>query len=375
MEYYALTDSLRDGDVIMADGRRFYRFVFGTFQWERTTILLPYLTQGTPFYEKFRIVGEDEAQELLLKKGKKLQTLLGRAEAMAKSALESRVTPEGKPELEWVLEVSVALTDMEERIVFLLYRAAECTCWDAERMLQEGFLPPIRRAVEILISKAGISTEAYLTQVRKNRISRNVLLMELSSRMNQAGEAEEQIRRARQFLYGDIPSFSGEMTMKDGPVSQNLVPAMKIYQQANRLAFEGRKIVHGISNPVLRMQDGNLYLAFFAYVYTRQNLQEKKIPRPSLWLLTDLTTGNLVRRISCSEEDFSPRSHEELCSTENPNAVSVDYQKVYGMLDSVRQQFLEGGTLNREMYNGYLEQILQAVPPSYHCFYKDLTNV
>ena len=44
MQYYELLDPLRHGDVILTDGRKHFRFSFGPYRWERTTIFLPYIT-------------------------------------------------------------------------------------------------------------------------------------------------------------------------------------------------------------------------------------------------------------------------------------------------------------------------------------------
>ena len=73
MQYYELLDPLRQGDVILTDGRKHFRFSFGPYQWERTTIFLPYLTEGTALFGKCREIDEKQAlrQEVIHHTAKK----------------------------------------------------------------------------------------------------------------------------------------------------------------------------------------------------------------------------------------------------------------------------------------------------------------
>ena len=44
-------------------------------------------------------------------------------------------------------------------------------------------------------------------------------------------------------------------------------------------------------------------------------------------------------------------------------------------LDQLRQGYLESGKLDAAGYQRYLAQMLQAVPPAYHRFYQELSNI
>lgn len=155
-------------------------------------------------------------------------------------------------------------------------------------------------------------------------------------------------------------------------------PALDAYQKIRPLALGGVKLPHGVSNPVLRMRGGRVCMAFFVYTYTRGEIQSGVIRRPTSWLVADLATGELLERISCSREDFSDASFTEVFSTDNPNegkATKAYYERVYGMLDAVRKRILEGGSFPEDGYEAYMRDILEVVPPAYHRFYRELSNV
>ena len=387
MQYYELLDPLRHGDVILTDGRKHFRFSFGPYQWERTTIFLPYITEGTSLFGKCREIQEQEAQELLLKKGKLLSYLLKKADQIAEQAHRGQVDKGGEPYINHPRAVADELSDLEEKIVALLHDLCEDTPWTVKQLQEAGFTPQICLAVDLLTHRKGDSYGTYLTRLRQNRLARNVKLMDLSHNMNldripnptQADrDRVEKYRRARQFLYGDIPSFEEQVDEKSSDVAKAApISAMNIYQALNPLALGGRKVPHGLSNPVLRSRDGKLYLAFFVYTYSRQDIQNKAIPRPVSWMLADLETGKLVEEIPCSREDFSQAPAEGRYSTENPNGRMPGdfYQKVFGMLDQLRQGYLQSGNLDTAGYQAYLNQMLRAVPPAYHRFYQELSKI
>ena len=157
-----------------------------------------------------------------------------------------------------------------------------------------------------------------------------------------------------------------------------LIPAMDVYQKIRPLALGGVKIPHGISNPVLRKRDSRICIAFFVYTYTRGDLQNGAIRRPTSWITTDLVTGAILDRIQCADEDFSDASFTEYFSTNNPNAgksTKEYYQSVYASLDSIRRTIIEKDSFPKDAYAEYIRSILEVVPPAYHRFYWELSNV
>lgn len=367
MEYFELTDAMRSGDVIGVDGRKHYRFVFGPYKWERTTAFQAYLTEGTPLYGSFRKVAEADAQELLLKKGRFLSNALAKADKM--------MGRNGEP----YAGIAEALTDWEEKLTALLNGICVCFGQTGEALRQKGFPLNACMAVALLQGNTGESYSEYLRKIRDNRIARNVKLMELSQKMGEGNASAAELKswsEARQYLYGDIPEVSE--LRASGAQPPAFVPAMTVFQRLRPEALEGRKIPHGMSNPVLRKSGEELQLAFFVYTYNREELRAGAIHRPASWITADITTGKKIRTVSCGTEDFSPAPYEVLCSTQNPNADIADpdfYRETYAELDRLRLAWLENGEVSAKDYERYLSRILKAVPPAYHRFYRELSKL
>jgi len=382
MNYYELLDDLRAGDLIREDGRRHYRFVFGSFQWERTTLFQAYITENTPLTGKFRPVSEEQAQEKLMVQGRKLSQLLKKADTIAEEAHAGQVDKAGKPYIEHPRAVADSLTDWEEKIVALLHDVCEDTPWTVADLRRSGFTPKICAAVDLMTHRPEDSYGQYLTRLRNNRIARNVKLMDLSHNMDldripnptdKDRARVEKYRKARQFLYGDIPGFE-EAVDAERP-EKSLIPVMQIYQRIYPQALEGQKVPYGLSNPVLHQRNGQLCLAFFVYTYSRADLQKGELGRPVRWILADPVSGKLQENIPCSREDFSGASRAERFSTANPNG-PVGAQQLaaaYARLDTVRQTMVQTGQPDRQEYQQYLDQMLTAVPPAYHRFYRELS--
>lgn len=386
MAYFELLDALHQGDVIRTDGRKHFRFVFGTYQWERTTLFQAYLTQNTPLFGKCREISEEDAQKLLMAKGKVLSPLVKKADSIAAEVYGDLIDTRGVSYIRKLREEADSLKDWEEKITALLQNVCRDSDWTVEKLRGAGFTPAICLAVNLLTRKPGQSYGEYLTKLRVNRIARNVKLLDLSVKIDldrlqnvtqEEKERAQVFRKARQYLYGDIPAFTEEIDERKGEnLDSAIVSAMDVYRKIRSLAFGGGKIPHGISNPVLRMHGGKLCLAFFAYSYTRQNLEQGMMPRPSRWLVAELDSGSLIEEISCGKTDFSDAPEKQLCSTANPNPpMSPEmFRRIYGVLDEVRNGYKQTGKLDTAAYETYFEAMLQAVPPSYHRFYRELSK-
>ena len=75
-------------------------------------------------------------------------------------------------------------------------------------------------------------------------------------------------------------------------------------------ALGGKKIPHGVSNPVFRKsEDGEYKVCAFIYLYQAQELKDKNVRRPTKWMSMDLKTG-AVTEYNCSDLDFSGASAE-----------------------------------------------------------------
>ena len=384
MDYYILMDRFRFGQIIRVDGRKHYRFVFGCYQWERTTLFQPYITKGTELFGKCRQLSQEQAMNLLTQYGRRLSQQLKDARTLAEKTLEGKVGKDGQAFMDYVSSVADSLADWDERIAVLLFYV----CQEQPQKLSEieaaGFAPGICLAVKLLAAQTGITYEAYLKNIRQNRIARNVKLMVLSACMNRIDPdraTQEELRNlqsckeARQFLYGDIAAFEGKVDEQADAPRKLWKSTMDIYQSIRPVALEGRKVPYGLSNPVLCRRGDELCLAFFVYTYSREDLQRGQLKRPDLWLIADVENGRLLERISCTQQDFSEASREERYSTDNPRGQkdSAFFTETYELLDEVRQTYIKTGKLSQDGYNKYLDQILLAVPPAYHRFYRELS--
>lgn len=386
MRYFELTDSLRRGEIIREDGRKHYRFSFGTFQWERTTVFQAYITEGTPLYGQFRQIPEQDAQPLLMQHGKVLSQQLQKAEAIAKDAHASHTDKAGKPYIDHIQEVVEGLTDWEEQTAAWLHEIGSCPQWTVSRLREAGIGEKICRSVQLLTGQPNEAYSVYLRKLRMDRIARRVKIADVtyyieSAREETMSEEEkaqiEQYRQIRKYLFGDIPVLPDGVGPQPGDAPRvGVVPAMQVYQKIRPAVYEGRKIPHGVSNPVLRREDGKLYLAFFAYSYTREQLKNGFVGRPTRWVLADIESGQLIRAVSCAERDFTTAGKEERFSVENPNRPGdPDHLKhTYTILDEVRRKYLQNGKLDASRYEEYLNRLLLAVPPSYHRFYRELSS-
>jgi len=160
MNYYQLTDPLRSGQIIREDGRKHFRFVFGSYQWERTTLFQAYLTEGTPFFGKYCSVSEEKAMELLKQYGRNLAGLLQKADAIAEKAHAGQVCKGGEPYIEHPRTVAENLVDWEEKIVALLHDVCEDTPWTVKQLQAEGFPTHLCLAIDLLTKKEGQSYQA-----------------------------------------------------------------------------------------------------------------------------------------------------------------------------------------------------------------------
>lgn len=144
---------------------------------------------------------------------------------------------------------------------------------------------------------------------------------------------------------------------------------------ADQAIMEGRKVPHSLSDPVLREEDGKLYLAFFVFFYSGAEVKAKLIKRPEIWAIFDLENGEMVSRRDCRIQDFSDASMDEKIDISDDFNVEKDlYNKAYQMLDDIRTEVIDGKSLDIVKYESYLQLILSAIPVAYRKFFFDLSG-
>lgn len=379
MIFYKLTDRIRNGDVIRAEGRKHYTYSFGPCQWVRTTVMMAYMNPDSALYGKYEEVTEEEARQLVLAKGSLLARLLPRAEALAEQYHAGQTDKAGKPYIEHPRAVAAQLDDLEQKITGWLHDLCEDTPVTPRQLLDEGFTPRIVQAVRVLTKPGDMDYYDYIRRVRMDPIARAVKLADLNHNMDLSRlPVVTDKDRARAAKYEKCSAFlnmEGELPDKE-PAQAVFVPAMEVFRAVSRDALEGKKLPHGVSHPVLRREDGTLYLAFFVYLYQKKHLDANEMPRPALWLLADLTTGQIVRRHTCVRRDFSQQPRDLVCSMDYPERPADSAGRcaaLYERLDGLRMACARGGEPDRDAYGVYLDGILELTPPAYRVFYRELS--
>ncbi len=382
MTFYLLTDPIRGGDIIRAEGRKHYAYSFGVCRWVRTTVMLSYMNPESPLYGQYREVPEQEAQERVIQKSVLLAGLLRKAEELATRFHAGQTDKGGRPYVEHPRAVAARLDDLEQKITAWLHDLCEDTPVTPQMLRDEGFTPRIVQAVEILTHPAGMDYFDYIRRVRPNALARAVKMADLEENMDLSRiphPTDRDRARAEKYraalAYLNMEAELPERAEQDG---ETFVPAMEVYRAVRAGALEGRKVPHGVSNPVLRRTEDGVCLAFFVYVYTKSHLDSLRMPRPSLWILADVRTGKILRRIPCGEEDFSSQPADKLYSVaypERPAAGAGEFERLFRNLDAIRAQLCETGELDGTAYAEYLSEMLCLVPPGYRVFYKELSSV
>lgn len=149
-----------------------------------------------------------------------------------------------------------------------------------------------------------------------------------------------------------------------------------INKNARKIIFDDIKIPNGISNPVIREEDGVYYIAYFGYTYTKENLVEKKYKRPVRWILVDIESGKLIKTFDCSEKDFSLEKVNKLYSLDDPNVkkATADYFSIMDTLfDTTRASIIYGKEMDKASYKAYMNSLYAITPQEYRVFYKELS--
>ena len=143
-------------------------------------------------------------------------------------------------------------------------------------------------------------------------------------------------------------------------------------------ALNGQKTPHSTSQPVLRMYNGELCFAAFVFFYNKEQLQSAMVNRPTMWIICDLKTGEIIQRYSCSDSEFSDSKHQKLYNISAKDVLPVSkhyWDSVYALMDLIRHEYARRGNLNKKLYKEYFERISCTTPEEYRIFYKDLSNI
>lgn len=155
-----------------------------------------------------------------------------------------------------------------------------------------------------------------------------------------------------------------------------MITVKELNRKVQPAALNGAKIPHGVSNPVIRQEDGKYYVAYFVYTFDRNNMATKLYPRPSEWILADVSTGDVVGVYKCNEKDFSQQSFEKSYSLIDKNVKKPDeayFNVMDNLFDTVRASIVYGNKIDEASYAAYFRDLLAITPEGYKVFYKELS--
>lgn len=133
----------------------------------------------------------------------------------------------------------------------------------------------------------------------------------------------------------------------------------------------------GCSLPVIYCENGKAYLAWFIYFFSDDDIRKGKFGRPRAWIVADIETGEMIERRSTKDIEFSDASYDVKYNVRTePKYTSIEEycNKIFGILDSVRNKIIKGEKFPEEEYQNYLEEILPNVSKKYQRFYRDLST-
>ena len=135
---------------------------------------------------------------------------------------------------------------------------------------------------------------------------------------------------------------------------------------------------HVTSNPVIRYEDGQLYLAVYAFFYTKEFNEEKKIQRPKNYALLDFDTGEQIKSNNCKAHDFvisDTRYNKFYDASDATKASEEEMEEAFSHLDKARELIKKSDDGFKIEYQKYMDVILKHTPKEYQCFYKDLSVI
>ena len=154
-----------------------------------------------------------------------------------------------------------------------------------------------------------------------------------------------------------------------------LVSSVEVDKNIKKTIIQG-KIPHSTSQPVLREQEGKMYLSAFLFLFDKEDLQRSEVNRPTLWCIADVETGEVIEVYTTTEKEFSVASYDMKYSIKQEGQHDVSreyYEKAFAILDEVREEYLLTGNIDKGKYGIYLEMILKNIPKEHHRFFRELS--
>lgn len=143
-------------------------------------------------------------------------------------------------------------------------------------------------------------------------------------------------------------------------------------------ALGGKKIPHGVSNPVFRKDESGAYqVCAFIYQYNAVELRNKSIRRPLRWMSMNLSDGEITE-YQCSDKDFSATPEDVMCDLrpEEDTVFSKEYRKqTLAIFDLILKKLLITKCFDQELNDTYMYMMLRMVSIGFKQYYKDLGQI
>ena len=152
--------------------------------------------------------------------------------------------------------------------------------------------------------------------------------------------------------------------------------SIQINEKVYKGILNGIKVPHSTSQPVLYLDNGTYYLAYFSFFFTKEDIEAGAVDRPTMWAIADIKTGEIVKEFETKERDFSDAPYDVKYNVRSDAQYDTSkeyYEKAFEILDSVRDKLINTGKLYRAEYQFYLDRILANIPKDYQRFYTDLS--
>ena len=133
---------------------------------------------------------------------------------------------------------------------------------------------------------------------------------------------------------------------------------------------------HSVSYPVIRYEDGKLYLAVYAFYYDKQDITvDKKIVRPKNYALLNIDTGIIEETYDCRRHDFTTgdfnKKYDISDTISKPS--EKELEEAFAHLDKARELIKDSNPVFQKEYDEYMKVVMAQTPKEYQRFYRDLS--
>ena len=158
--------------------------------------------------------------------------------------------------------------------------------------------------------------------------------------------------------------------------NNKIPPSEKIYSNICKSVLKDVKTPHSISQPVIYNENGKYYLAIFIFFFSKEDIENGAVDRPTVWALADLKTGKIIEERQTKDIDFSDASYDvkyNVRADAQYDTTKKYYDEAFKILDCVRENLIQYNKFCKIEYKTYLDKILANIPKEYQRFYLDLS--